>query len=93
MFLFVFKETFDFKEPAFDLKWLKSVVFEDVALTDVRVVEGVFNVVLAFDEVVQLVGLIVEAFVVFVVLVVVFVVVAATFFVAHFVFFEQVVVS
>ena len=87
MFLFVFKETFDFKEPAFDLKWLKSVVFEDVALTDVRVVEGVFNVVLAF--VVQLVGLIVEAFVVFVV---VFVVVAATFFVAHFVFFEQVVV-
>ena len=90
MFLFVFKETFDFKEPAFDLKWLKSVVFEDVALTDVRVVEGVFNVVLAFDEVVQLVGLIVEAFVVFVVALVV---VEATFFVVHFVFFEQVVVS
>ena len=89
MFLFEFKETFDFIEPAFDLKWLKSVVLEDVALTDVRV-EGVFNDVLAFDEVVQLVGLIVEAFVVFVVALVV---VEATFFVVHFVFFEQVVVS
>ncbi len=90
MFLFVFKETFDFKEPAFDLKWLKSVVFEDVALTDVRVVEGVFNEVLAFVEVEQLVGLIVEAFVVFVVLVVE---VEEHFFVEHFVFFEQFVVS
>lgn len=92
MFLFVFKETFDFKEPVFDLKWLKSVVFEDDALTDVRVVEGVFNVVLAFVEVVQFVDLIAEAFVVFVVALVVEVE-EHFFVVAHFVFFEQFVVS
>lgn len=83
MFLFEFKETLDFKDPVFVLKWLKSVVFEDAALTEERDATGDFKDVLAFDETVLDVALIVVAFVVFVAFVDV-----AVFFVAHF-FFEQ----